>query len=198
LKDPAGKIPLRRQLTTCAVLCTVAVIVILLFHRKPYLPTLLAGLPVAWQILLGLAVGLLYWAATTLGARRIAQRKTTKSIAENYSRLDLSGWNPIWIAVAAGFGEELLFRGALQPLIGIWLASVLFVLLHVRAYRMNNLSKRVLIQSISIFCISVALGFVAAYAGLITAMLVHTSMDVVGLFAIRRMMQTATVTAEAA
>jgi membrane protease YdiL (CAAX protease family) len=97
--------------------------------------------------------------------------------------------NPHGFALAAGFCEELLFRGALQPLLGIWLTSVLFVVVHIRAYRLNKLDKRVLFQSVSIFAISVVLGYIAAYAGLITAMIVHAAMDTVGLYAVRRLTQ---------
>ncbi|HVW01473.1 MAG TPA: CPBP family intramembrane glutamic endopeptidase [Planctomycetaceae bacterium] len=36
----------------------------------------------------------------------------------------------VWIALLAGFGEELVFRGALQPRIGLIAASVLFGCVH--------------------------------------------------------------------
>jgi membrane protease YdiL (CAAX protease family) len=36
----------------------------------------------------------------------------------------------VWIALLAGFGEELVFRGALQPRIGLIAASVLFGFVH--------------------------------------------------------------------
>jgi membrane protease YdiL (CAAX protease family) len=105
---------------------------------------------------------------------------------ESYSRLDLHGWNPLWIALAAGFGEEFLFRGALQPVVGIWFTSILFVLVHTRAYRFNKFSKRVFVQATGIFAVSVVLGFIARYAGLVTAIIVHTAVDVCGLYVIRR------------
>ena len=72
---------------------------------------------------------------------------------------------------------------------GIWLTSVLFVLAHIRAYRFKTLDKRVLLQSFSIFSISLFFGVVAIYAGLITAMMVHAGMDVVSLYFLRRMAQ---------
>lgn len=37
----------------------------------------------------------------------------------------------ILLSVVAGFGEEALFRGVVQPLSGIWLASLLFAVIHV-------------------------------------------------------------------
>ena len=187
MKSEAAMVPLRQQLTVCAVFCAFAGVVILLFHRKPYGSALILGLPFGYQILLGIAFGAIYWGASLLGSRFIAKRKTAQHIAESYSRLDLSGWNPLWIALAAGFGEELFFRGALQPLLGIWFTSVLFVLAHSRVYRFNKLNKRVLLQSLSMFAISVVFGYVAIYAGLITAMIVHAAMDVVALCVIRRM-----------
>ena len=187
METVAAKISLRQQLTICAVFCALALVVILLFHRKPNVSTLLHGLPLVYQILLGMAFGAIYWVASVLGSRFIAKRKAAQHIAESYNRLNLAGWNPLWIAVAAGFGEELLFRGALQPLLGIWLTSVLFVLVHIRAYRFSTLNKRVWLQSFSIFAISVVFGFVAIYAGLITAMIVHATMDAVALYVVRRM-----------
>jgi len=36
------------------------------------------------------------------------------------------------MAVATGIGEELLYRGALQPVLGIWLTSLIFALGHVQ------------------------------------------------------------------
>ena len=160
---------------------------ILLFQRPPYVASVVGGLALGYQFLIGATFGMLYWLASSLGSTFVARRKSAQHFAENYSRLDLTGWNPLWIAMAAGLREELLFRGALQPLLGIWFTSVRFVPVHIRAYGFNALNKRVLLQALSIFAISAAFGFVAIYAGFITAMIVHAAMDVVGLYAIRRM-----------
>lgn len=37
----------------------------------------------------------------------------------------------VLLSVVAGFGEEALFRGVIQPLSGVWLASLLFAVIHV-------------------------------------------------------------------
>lgn len=37
----------------------------------------------------------------------------------------------VLLSVVAGFGEEALFRGVIQPFSGIWLASLLFAVIHV-------------------------------------------------------------------
>ncbi|MCX6117217.1 MAG: CPBP family intramembrane metalloprotease [Proteobacteria bacterium] len=35
------------------------------------------------------------------------------------------------VAAASSFGEEILFRGAIQPYLGLWLTSLLFALVHI-------------------------------------------------------------------
>ena len=177
---------LSRQLITCAVMCGLAVAVILIFQQKPYWPTLFFGMHLLEQVAIGVALGSLYWICATLGYKFAAGRKSARHIAASYSRLDLTGLNPLWIALAAGFGEELLFRGALQPVLGIWATSVLFVLAHIQAYRFNGLNKRVVIQSLGLFAVSVVFGYIAQYVGLIAVIIVHTTMDIVGLYTIRR------------
>lgn len=51
----------------------------------------------------------------------VPQRMIARETIETYSRLDLRGWNPVLLAPAADIGEEILFRGALQTLLGVWL-----------------------------------------------------------------------------
>lgn len=41
-------------------------------------------------------------------------------------------WHWLALAVGAGIGEEILFRGALQPALGIWFTSALFAIVHVQ------------------------------------------------------------------
>jgi len=45
-------------------------------------------------------------------------------------RVNLNGWRPLGFGLCAGIGEELLFRGAIQPLLGIWWTGLLFALAH--------------------------------------------------------------------
>lgn len=43
----------------------------------------------------------------------------------------VSGWTTLWLAAASALGEELLFRGALQPSLGLVATSLLFAAVHV-------------------------------------------------------------------
>lgn len=76
---------------------------------------------------------------------------------------------------------------ALQPIVGLWVASILFVLVHIRAYRWDQLNKRVLLQFVSVLAIGICLGLVATYVGLLAAIIVHAAMDALGLYVVRRM-----------
>ena len=41
------------------------------------------------------------------------------------------GWlGVVWLALVSAVGEEILFRGAIQPFLGLWFTSAIFGLLH--------------------------------------------------------------------
>ncbi len=181
-----------RQFILCIARCAIAVIVMALWFPRPVLGVLLTGLALPWQIATGLFVGSGLALGTLIGSRHKSQSESTRRMVENYGRLDLRGWNPLWIALLAGFGEELLFRGALQPLVGLWISSLLFVVVHARAYRFRKWDKTKLAQALGLFAISIALGLMARFAGLLTAMIVHAAIDIAGLYAIRRALIAAT------
>ena len=187
MSSPAVKpVSLARQLGTCALFCTLAIVIIAAFHDRPYADVLLHGQAATVQFAFVACLGALYFAGASISHRRIARQPSTKNIVDSYSRLDLTGLNPLWIAVAAGVGEELLFRGALQPLLGIWLTSLLFVAAHARAYRFDGLNRRVALQAFALFAISCFFGLVAECVGLLAAIGSHIAMDVVGLYFVKR------------
>ena len=80
------------------------------------------------------------------------------------------------IAAVAGFGEELLFRAALQPWIGLAGSSAAFVLIHywvpVRGAARAAYAALVAIAS-------VALGVTFAKSGVLAAMVEHAAIDAV-------------------
>ena len=57
-------------------------------------------------------------------------------LLENVNNLLLADVDTVWewflLALAPGIGEELLFRGALQPVLGLGFTAVLFGLVHVQ------------------------------------------------------------------
>jgi membrane protease YdiL (CAAX protease family) len=76
------------------------------------------------------------------------------------------------VSVAAGVGEELLFRGALQPRLGIVLSAALFALVHVQ-YQVPGI--------LMIFVVGLALGLLKRRTSTTFAMIVHVVYDL-GVF----------------
>lgn len=90
---------------------------------------------------------------------------------------DRSWFHILMIAMIAAVSEELFFRGVLQDWLGIWLTSVIFVLLHTR-----YLKKWLLVAVV--FAISVGFGVLTEYSGdLAPAVIAHGLVDfVLGLY----------------
>ena len=83
-------------------------------------------------VLAAVVLALAHWyllvrAPETSGVRAI-RRLYHDSLKPTFGQL---GWlDLVVISVAAGIGEEMLFRGVLQPEVGVWLASLIFGLMH--------------------------------------------------------------------
>lgn len=180
----AAPIRLSAQVLTCLVFCLLAAPVIWFTQDAPLALFTRPAAPM-WQLLVGQGLALLAAAASYGLYRLSANAESTARTIATYARLDLRGLNPLWMALAAAVGEEMLFRAALQPLLGIWITSLLFLVTHMPVYRMRRVDRATLVQAAGIFGTSVALGFVFDYVGLLAAMLVHLWIDIVGLLVVR-------------
>jgi len=69
------------------------------------------------------------------------------------------------LALAAGIGEEILFRGALQPVFGLPLTALLFAVVHVQ-YGLTPIT-------VAVFLLAVVLGLVRRHTNTTVAILVH-------------------------
>lgn len=179
-----AQVRLGAQVLTCLVLCLVAVPIIH-FSRHGLTVLFSQPMPPLWQLLGGQGLALLAAAASYLLFRLTADSESTARTVQIYGRLDLDGLNPVWIALCAAIGEEMLFRAALQPLLGLWIASVVFLVVHTPVYRFRRFDGATLAQVGGVFGAGLVLGLVYQYVGLLAAMLVHAWIDIVGLVAVR-------------
>lgn len=80
--------------------------------------------------LIGLALGL-----GVVGLSRLATQRYewARNLHRNFRELvgELSSREILVLALASSIGEELLFRGALQPALGLWVQAAIFALLHI-------------------------------------------------------------------
>jgi membrane protease YdiL (CAAX protease family) len=185
---PRAPIRLGAQVLTCLAFCLIAAPII--YFSRPEPQTLFsrpAG-PLT-QLLVGQVLALIAAGVSWLLFRLTASSASSARTIESYARLDLGGLNPLWISIAAAVGEEMLFRAALQPLLGVWIVSLLFLLTHVPVYRFRRLDGATMAQAAAVFGGSVVLGFVFDHVGLLAAMLVHMWIDIVGLLLVRQALQ---------
>ena len=81
-------------------------------------------------LLLGLALGLLIVFASRLSVHRF---EWARALHREFRAMlsPLTDAEIVILAVASSVGEELFFRGALMPVIGVWASSAVFALLHI-------------------------------------------------------------------
>ena len=97
--------------------------------------------------------------------------------------LKLTRFHAFFLSFCAGFGEEVFFRGAIQPLAGIWITSIFFVAIH-GYFSRKNLATNIFAVGLTLFiCL---LGWAAKEFTLWHAIAGHFSYDLVLLMYHRR------------
>jgi uncharacterized protein len=82
----------------------------------------------------------------------------------------------IVVSFAAGIGEELFFRGAVQHYLGIWLTAFLFIAIH--GY-LDPTNWRISMYGGLMTLIIALLGYMTNEIGLISSMMAHTVIDII-------------------
>lgn len=162
------------------------------FGSRSLAATLRDGAPAATQVFWGVAIGLIFSIPVVTAIIRMPAflQLRDHSIARS-RRIDLRGLNPVWISLFAGIGEELLFRGAVQPLWGLWLTSVIFALVHIQPSQYRSITRGTIWYAGFVFLVSLLLGSIYTHWGLVAAMAFHTTGDLVGLFTLRQVSKAA-------
>jgi len=152
-------------------------LLIISFVRPAGIVDFLQGSARLWvQITIGLVVGFV----TAKGAWQIVELPLLKDTKQFFSGLirplKLNMLEIVFISICAGIGEELFFRGAIQPILGVWFTSILFVLLH--GY-LNPFKLYLSMYGAYMVLVIGVLGLLTDHFGIITAMVAHTVIDVV-------------------
>ena len=162
-------------LTTIIAMPLLAVIIDHFSETVNLAVSVIGFVPLWKQILVGLLSG----TAIAVCAQFIISRPFMKEVNMRYSKLlegfKLSLNEILFVSVCAGIGEEILFRGALQPLFGIVFVAFLFVAIH--GY-LNPRDWRITIYGLFMTGAMCALGFAAKTFGLLPAIIAHTVIDV--------------------
>lgn len=112
-------------------------------------------LPTAGDILWGVGIGLLFimilgifgtiWERLTPPEQLAEQTAAAEQISQAFATLPLA----FIMAASAGIGEEIWIRGALQPVFGIPISSIFFVLLHTQ-YTLTPATLIILVLSLGL------------------------------------------------
>lgn len=99
------------------------------------------------------------------------------------SNFKMTIWRALYLSVCAGVGEEIFFRGAVQPFLGIWITAIFFVAIHTY-FSFKNWKKNLFAALLTLFI--VWLGWGAQEYSLWHAMAGHFSYDFVLLMYLRK------------
>jgi membrane protease YdiL (CAAX protease family) len=123
--------------------------------------------------------GVFFGSLSALLAVALINGKRFKSVRVFFQHL-MKDMNPsivniLFYSFCASVGEEILFRAGIQPLIGIWPAAILFVLLH--GY-INPANINLTIYGSVLIIICAGFGYLFKYFGLLSAVTAHFVYDV--------------------
>lgn len=158
------------------------------FHDQDITNAFEHGVSISNQLLTGLVAAFAASALIIFFSSRppVKQVLNDFSIYKIISDLEISLFDRIHISLFAGFGEELLFRGAIQPLLRLWLTSFIFIAIH--GYVSIRSAGHVLF-TLMLFGLSVMLGLLYEMTGLLSAIIAHAVYDLVMLGWVKRKKQ---------
>jgi uncharacterized protein len=171
-----NKLILLLGLATLVIFGAIGIWLVEQIQQENFIDMLLRGLPLWQQLIIGTLYGFI---SALIAWKIICSRFFTKEklkYAEIIGSLNLNAIGIIFISLCAGIGEEIAFRAGIQPLLGIWLTSIIFVALH--GY-LNPLNWRISIYGFSMIFVIAGMGYLFEETGLISAMTAHAVFDMV-------------------
>lgn len=180
LSEVSSRSLLFLSLGSAAVYLLLSLLIFYFYHEQGILDVFKAGYSGISQLAIGTAAGIL----ASLIIKWAASRKPVAGVLRDFyivreiADTRFTTLDRIQLSLFAGVGEELLFRGAVQPLLGIWVTSILFVAIH--GYFKFRKPGHWLF-GILMFGLSMLLGLLFQHVGLIAAMCAHAVYDVLML-----------------
>lgn len=124
-------------------------------------------------------VGVVFGLLAALLAHFVISRKWMEEVRAKYAGLigplKLGFWEILYISICAGIEEEVLFRGAIQPILGVIFTAVVFVALH--GY-LNPKDARISAYGFYLVLVMIAIGVICDQIGIVSSMIAHTVIDI--------------------
>jgi membrane protease YdiL (CAAX protease family) len=160
--QPSPAAPLSRATLVIGLYGGMAIVALLIGAGRGNPDIFRIGAAPSWLLLGGPAIGAGI-GLSVVGLTRVATRRFqwAKDLHTSFRDLlgPLTGKEIVILALASSLGEELLFRGALLPWLGLVIQAVIFALLHIGP------GKRFLPWTLSAFVLGAGFGALAEYTG---------------------------------
>lgn len=174
------------SLVATVIFALLAWIITVYFRRQSFNALFTTGQPYTAQIILGLLLGIVIAVPVVILLLKASFFARLRDFIRGIlGQIRPTGFDMILVALLAGFGEELFFRATLQPLLGLWLTSLLFALAHTGV----SVNPAKLAFAAFVFVMGLWLGALYQQSGLIAASVMHASYDLIFLLAVKRFLQ---------
>ncbi|MEZ4887345.1 MAG: CPBP family intramembrane glutamic endopeptidase [Chitinophagales bacterium] len=131
------------------------------------------------QVLIGTGYGIA-GAAIATSLLKIPFFAPVKSFfGETFKGIQLSIFDILLISICVGIGEELLFRAGIQPFLGIWLTSIVFVMAH--GIYLDPRKTPFFVVGLFMVLLSSGLGYLFEYVSITAAIVAHAVYDAISL-----------------
>lgn len=180
----SGQLPTENLLALSVISAAVYVLlawgILYFFQGVGFQAAFASSYPIAMQFIIGLLGG----AAAAAVIYLTIQHPPVSEVLDDFyivriiANTKFSAFDRFQLSLFAGAGEEVLFRGAIQPLLGIWWTSALFIGLH--GYFRFQKPGHWLFGGM-MFGLSMVLGYLFQYIGLVAAMTAHAVYDLIML-----------------
>ena len=125
-----------------------------------------------------IGIGIITGGAMGVFAKWFIELPLIQSSTSKYERLfdalQLNFYNIIFLSLAAGIGEELLFRVGVQHFLGVEITAIVFVAIH--GY-LNPKDWRISIYGVILTLFIILLGYFRIHIGIISAITAHAFYD---------------------
>ena len=194
MKANAAAEPARITLRTVLISATAEIVIalfILHFTQQAAIADIpQAAVPSLKTAGIGLAIGLGMAVLQVAGIN--ASQRWRDFLARAVGSTPLGTTEIVIIGMAVGIAEELLFRAAIQPLVGVTVASLIFAAVHWNYAAVRGSRETIAFSALAfalVFLISIVLGHVFVAFGLGAAIIAHASYDIVVLLKYRGIAQ---------
>lgn len=137
---------------------------------NPSLESIGIGIAAGVVLFIAQVIMVMIW-VTVAGIESVEeQSKASSAISESINTI----WLALGVALTASIGEEIAFRGSLQPIFGLWPTAAFFTLIHMQ-YTLTP-------AAIIIFVVSLGLGYLRRHFNLYAAIFAHFFYNFIPLF----------------